>query len=137
MLLAHAAVGRAVCSGEKIASLDFARLDRRSTDRVELVLEGVGKTADSLEIQILFSSGSAKSAVAGSLFTYGEGPHNSQDNSGRFSPMNLTLDVTAAAQRFAGVSRVDVWIQLRDNAGREVKESLLLDRVELQQHSEA
>jgi hypothetical protein len=134
MLIAHAAVGRAVSSGEKLASLDFGQLDQRGTGQIELVFDGIHKTTNSLEIRLLLSSGSGKPTVAGSLFTYGEGSHSSQDDTGRFAPMKMSMDVTAAARQLAGSSQVDVRVQLLDSNGREVKEPLILDKLELHQH---
>jgi hypothetical protein len=131
MMIASAAVRQAFGSGDKIASLDLRRLDGTENGKVELVLDGVRKTAGSLELRVLLSSGSEKPLVAGSLYTYGEGFGEERDQSGRFSPMRLSLDVTEAARRLAGTSRVDVRVQVLDSHGRDVKERLFVDHLEL------
>jgi hypothetical protein len=130
MMIANAVVGRPVASGGKIASLDPGRLDGKGKQAVELVLNGVRKTRNSLEVRVVLSSDSVKPFEAGRLYTYGEGSGDDQDHTGRFTPMKLSLDITQAARRLAGASRVDVRIHLLDK-GQEADEPLFVENIEL------
>ncbi len=84
MVIARAAVGRPVYSGERLASLDLAQLDPHGAERLELVFVGVKKTAGSMEVRVSFGSRGSGTAEAGSLYTYGEGSGEAQTGGDRF-----------------------------------------------------
>jgi hypothetical protein len=131
MMIANAAVGRAIPSGAKMASLDVGRLNTTGKESIELVLEGVRKTSDSLQLRVLLCGDSMKPIEAGRLYTYGEGPVDDTDRSGRFAPMKLSLDITEAARRLAGAARIDVYVQLLNGQGKEVGEPLFVESLQL------
>jgi len=113
-----------------LATFDFRKL-HDVKDSVEIVLEGMKKTESSLTLQILLKANSSE-FVAGELYTYGEGPRDVPDTTGRFFPITLRLDITEVARRLTSCPRVEVYVKVLDGKRQEVKnEPLAIESVEL------
>ena len=125
-------VERPLRSGDCVASFAGKVLAAAGERAVELILEGVAKTAESRTLRISLRADSARPVVAGSLFTYGEGPVDTAEPDQRFFPLRLTLDITEAARQVAGARQVDLFVDLLDAHGRKrADESLSIHQLEI------
>jgi len=132
MKIASAFVARAIRSGERVARIDLRASLAQADQPLELIFEGVQKTAASLHLRISLSGGPAGPVVAGDLFTYGEGPAEDAPAPERFFPLRLILDITAAARQIATPGPTEVFLEILDGHGRELSdESLFIQQVEL------
>ncbi len=105
---------------------------------LQLVLEGVHKTAASLVLRVMFAVGGSAPIGAGDLYTYGESPAGAgAEASDKFQPMTLSLDVTAAVQKLGGARRIELSVQVLDHHGVAVDEALVVSRIELQSEPSA
>jgi hypothetical protein len=110
-------------SGRVIASLDLEGAPA-AFSAAELWFRGVAKTESSFEIQVTLERAGQR-ALAGSLFTYGEGPARGAavpgGPAGAPEGMNLHLDVARALRALLGRSGLlDVVLAYADQHGRPV-----------------
>jgi len=126
--IACASINRTVRSGEQIASFDASALDAAGKDIVEIVLEGVEKTACSRVLRLSLSSRSSRLILAGNLYTYGEGPLEGR----QLAPITLSLDVTEAVRHLPRSGPVQVCLEILDGHGQSLKdEHLFIKRFHL------
>ena len=104
-----------------MASFDASALENAGKDLVELVLEGVDKTASSRVLRLSLSSGASRPILAGSLYTYGEGPPEGR----QLAPIPLSLDVTEPVRRLPRSGPVQVRLEILDGHGQILKDERL------------
>ena len=131
MWIAPFTVSSPVRSGQLLASFELPA-PAAAAGHVELVFNGVRKTASSLVLRLSVSAATTTRIVAGYLYTYGEGPPVPNDTSGRFFPMVLSLDITDAIRELNNPRHLDVHVDIQDAHGRNLTdEALELESVEL------
>lgn len=111
MRIASRSRRKVVESGEVIATFDFRDLVLGEAGRAQLAIEGMEKTAESVEIKVYFTAAGRERVHAGTLYTYGEGSEREVARK-RFFPIALTLDVTEAVRQLAGAPQVEVRLEL-------------------------
>lgn len=117
MPLARCLAHGPVFTGARIATFDLPAAAARSGS-LRLVLKNLEKTEDSVRLRLLAAPPGGTPQAIGELYTYGEGPRRPGDDAERFSPVTMSLDVTASAGSFAG--KVEVYLKVFDAHDREI-----------------